>query len=1348
MENYFYIEPKLKLSNSLEGLNVKENDLEDFFDNKTKIIDFNLKDIYLNKFTIVLAEPGNGKSRFLKELVIQAKENQYNAIFIDLKSIGQQKIDDKIKQLLKRPTKDFKNNKEINEIKDSFFIEEFQLNSKAEKIICFDVLDEVKNEITYELIDQIKQFSSDYSDLKIVISCRKFIFNKYNYLFKEFAPSFVQIEPFSLNDVNTFLHKNKFTKSEIASVTERFFRNYKYDVLNSPRILEIFVEVGKKWGLKIALEKSKSELLELFIFKELEEENRKANSNNIEITKRILEKLALTMEIFQSNEISQEDIITFFDDIESGFTTTFLQQVSINHFTERALLIPSPTSESLQFQNVEFQEFLAAKEIVRLGKVNQITFDLIVDMETKIIKPSWTNTLKYIIELCPNILKEIVEFICRSENIVEINTINQIIFSEESNISNLSEETKLEIFTLIFERYQSLKQYIPTNLAQKLALYFVDTEDNQLEKYNDINDVEYANVIHLVGYLIKDKKLKDSDYWRKLLISLVKKESNANHLKDEAIMTLSFFKDLKLMKRINSSLLKKNKTLFRTYIHACSNIDANDSFTIDLFFEDIYKDFSYTSMRYDFEKINSNSGVAYFLENLNNRELFNQFLNNNYSTYKIDSILDNIQNNLTSKIIALLKDLVDVYDGFDYNERFIDGIISIIKESQKSYIIYLLKSLSIKNNYEKDWYKYNNLFIKLLNPSNTKEFIKISLDHNYNKEKLFNLFCNFEYSKIDEHQQIFESARPFFEQELIKIRDRQAENLKERNNKFTRRKDEIYNEFNLRLNLNPEQYQSAVFSFYNNHKEDIKNKLTISDKRKIKYLINKKVFRYDFNAATIKIEKGENKRVSISRIIPEFTNAVYMLEDFEFKPLNYRNKLLEVIPYVIEVNDMPFLNFIFKKIGSLSATEIKKLLKFYNKDRQDDLFEENIRNLFETVKYFKIHDATKFLKAYVLNTRNNYENRIRALKLINELKPETSFNKLIFEKFSKKEAIIKETLSSISNEFLINHNKILQEEALNWRLKVLISNPILYSNNSRGNSIDINEISFKMNQFHKPLKAIDDLKFLNSFDDLLKKSMAIFENGIDYRSYAAFLWDIAFNYFDNLKVHGSYIHLQNLESILLKFSKHDGFSMLKKNYENLKINYTKHLSKPKSFTECILKYNEIRKKKYLSVTSSSDFYYIIQDIIQTDIKKWVEVDGAYKMIKDVGRKKEDLIQKTIKTQFENSLLKRGFRENEVHIRREEQLLDNKRTDFVLSFGFIGQILIEIKLSSNPETNSKTYYKKLINYIEGTKSDYGIFLIFATSLNKKWTEINDKILNINEPFKEKIKVIGLDCNTVM
>lgn len=163
---------------------------------------------------------------------------------------------------------------------------------------------------------------------------------------------------------------------------------------------------------------------------------------------------------------------------------------------------------------------------------------------------------------------------------------------------------------------------------------------------------------------------------------------------------------------------------------------------------------------------------------------------------------------------------------------------------------------------------------------------------------------------------------------------------------------------------------------------------------------------------------------------------------------------------------------------------------------------------------------------------------------------------------------------------------------------------------------------------------------------------------------------------------------------------------------------------------------------------------IVKEIIEKDLKSWIENDGAYKYINELAQKEknrnaEDFIQKTIKYPIENALLKRGFRPSDLRIKREEQLLDDKRVDFTVSYGLVGQILIELKLDNNTDAKvtrkeGREYSKTLHQYIKGTNSDFGIFLIFNVDSEQPKFEKQMQDLIQHYSSEKLISVMGINC----
>jgi hypothetical protein len=179
-------------------------------------------------------------------------------------------------------------------------------------------------------------------------------------------------------------------------------------VIQIPRYLYYLENFLKQKGLDAASKVSRNELFDYFIYSKLEHEDKKLNSDKKAITKRVLEKIALTMEIYQTNTLSKDDLMTFFDELKSDLKMVALSQIDLEIFYECSLL--KNNIDSIEFDNTEFQEYLAAKEISRFPDPSQAAFDFAVDPDAKEIYSTWYNTLTFLIDMEPELLEQMVEF--------------------------------------------------------------------------------------------------------------------------------------------------------------------------------------------------------------------------------------------------------------------------------------------------------------------------------------------------------------------------------------------------------------------------------------------------------------------------------------------------------------------------------------------------------------------------------------------------------------------------------------------------------------------------------------------------------------------------------------------------------------------------------------------------------------------------------------------------------------------------------------------------------------------------------------------------------------------------
>ena len=268
----------------------------------------------------------------------------------------------------------------------------------------------------------------------------------------------------------------------------------------------------------------------------------------------------------------------------------------------------------------------------------------------------------------------------------------------------------------------------------------------------------------------------------------------------------------------------------------------------------------------------------------------------------------------------------------------------------------------------------------------------------------------------------------------------------------------------------------------------------------------------------------------------------------------------------------------------------------------------------------------------------------------------------------------------------------------------------------------------------------------------------------EYVACADAAWSIVFQYAESLKIHENIVSVRGVEFIKeiktiindSEIAKASGQLLWR--YEGLEHSYNE-VCKPTHFTDSIKRFKELKKRQYEDIYDINDLKELVVKAIDEDLRNWIEEEGAYSIVNDykIVSKTSDspnpkalyetFIQKTLEPQLKNILTNRGLRPSEVSIRREEQLLDDQRTDFIISYGILGSILIEIKLTDNPQVKSpkarNTYKSKLSKYIIGTHSNFGIFLIFQVNDKNRWEDLRLDVEKVYEDMPN-IKVIGLDC----
>lgn len=446
-------------------------------------------------------------------------------------------------------------------------------------------------------------------------------------------------------------------------------------------------------------------------------------------------------------------------------------------------------------------------------------------------------------------------------------------------------------------------------------------------------------------------------------------------------------------------------------------------------------------------------------------------------------------------------------------------------------------------------------------------------------------------------------------------------------------------------------------------------------------------------------------------------------------------------------------------------------MEVYDSSRKDDLRTHLPSALIETVKKYRIVEAIPILKFLIDQGKlmiNHYYKR-EALNVLGTVLNDKEYFTKIFDSYINKNDEEFEVAEEANRQLII---RFKDEDAIRWRFEQLKKRAFEFVRPKSEGARMVSSIEAELTNrtFGGVLLEISDpdLRLYMKFEQLLDLAVNISVRNDKMELYAQYLREIYSFYIGNLKTNRNYIPIDRFEKWILKNETKKGVNWLKYKLFEAKRNYMIFLSKPQSIRVAVNKYNTQKSKHYIALESSNDLVNIAEEIINID--RWVNSEGGYRMFHDFdlikkdkaqenekGKTKpkahEEFIQKTIKAQFELGFLRREFREADLNVIREPQLLNDKKPDFIISYGLSGKIIIEIKLSDNNEVKLKVdgdyykscidYKKKILNYPKGFGATKGIFLVVNLEKRADFKLQINKLKNLYD--ETDIKVIGLDCS---
>lgn len=1337
-----YIKPSIKFYTSFSEMLSTDPTLEKYIFGAEEKWEF--KDLFNFPKTFIIAEPGYGKTRLINEIVLEAKKNGRKAISIECKKIIETTVEESMS----------------NSIQKSLGCEPARCGLKNEEksILCFDALDEIKYEDFSRMVEKIKIFLQKYNKTTVFISCRLHFFKRFKDIFNELEFRYARILPFEKEKVKVYLKENAIKEKDIERILEILSFQGRDLVIQTPRYLELLVDYVRERGIINVGEMTKSELFEYFIYKKLEIEDEKHSTQIGEVIKNVLEKLALIMEIYQTNTLTKDEFTTFFDDLKSDLKTSLLPQVINPIFYEKTLL--KGNNDSIEFDNTEFQEYLAAKEIIRLGKNKRTIFELSVDPDIREIYPSWFNTLSFVVDKDISILKPLLDFgRTNNKGIIQDKEFHR--FLTKVDVNRLTREERKEIFEQIFEYYQTLQLWIDWDVLQNLIYYFDRSQQGLLKKYVDRNlqwknetnrFVSLGNIAELVGFLFTRDVFspKERAFWKNRLIEFAKDKNENGVLQRNALFALGNLKDDSLIEEVECVWESKDRHIKDAFLQLCIVTNPNHKISIKYFIEGTKS--GILLARAGLCAVNSAHVLKDFLNACINDSLFLFRFLEHEGIYedKDRQIIENIKsvwdNDIEDKLKTLIqKAFVREYSYQAENSNFLKNIVLILKSKDESYLFVLISQIKQSITLSKYIFIFGNIFSALLEISQVERFINELEQFQNGRYIALRTLQRVNISKRRDKKEIYEEGRKYLYKEY-----KEAESYLNQKKK-AKPDDQIYSQFKFKLQPEKDHFSTDVFKFYLSNKEKLKPYIKRGDIDRMKNLIEDVIFsKFDPGDQDMKII-SRGKETTSYEIHPRsiiFGDCIEVARDLDLDVTKYRKNIIRYIPYARDEE----LDTIFLLIPDINKHEIEALLSIY-KNKKSDLWRFLPETLVRASRKYVIREAIPFLREFIDLDELSIYVRIQALVTADFLVSDENVLKNIFKKYKKTKSE-ESKLAKKANELLIERHGY--KDAIKWRFDELKRSAIAFQEPTGVHEVNEYEHELRHKEFAAPIMRLKQPRYEKYFLNLLEKSFSLLKKE-GYWSYVTYLWQIVYSYFDNRKEERSYKPSKILESFVQKHSSIEGLNWFNDQLVRLRHSYMTYIGKPMSVGECINKYNQLKSQQYLKISNSMELYEEIKDVIEVDLRQWVESEGAYSFIvggkineKSKRQSYEELIQKTIKSQFAYSLCERGFRKTDIV--REPQLLQRKQVDFRISYGFIGPILIEVKLSTNRDLNSRnlraqTSYKNLFTYMDGFKAHFGIFLVIdnkaRTPQTESWETHRAKILAAYQQIKN-VTVLDLRC----
>ncbi len=1269
-----------------------------------------IPDAALGKRNLVIGEPGVGKTLLLTKIQEHLNSIGFSTCLITLKD---QDLSASLSQFL-------------------------EATGGQSKALLLDGLDEVRGNLFPRVLQKIEEISDAQPELSVFVSSRSIFAYRYAAMFSDYR--IITVSPFTQNQVTDYLVDAGNPRNEVEAFLERFVSsNQSLLVIQIPRYLFLLRQYLKKYGIRSVERLSRNQLFEYFIYSKLDLEDEKFNRNRRSLTKRFLEQMALTMEVYQSNTITHDEFMTILDDLHSDIKMATFAHVELQDFFDTSIL--KDNHDSLEFDNVEFQEYLAAKEITRFPDPKFTAFSLAVEPTLNELHPSWLNALTFLVDMHGELVESIVEFSgIRGDRVVDEAFLN---FLARINMSSIPSKLRVPLFLDVFNYHQRLLQWLPLNLAASLASLFDSSLETilraQTEHANKETEakrfVPLGNIALLVGQLFKNKANVDREHWKQELVKFVSDQNDNGVLQRYAMHSLKFTGDPMVLSDLPRDLVTRDELLSRAFLALCTELNPEAPRSLESFFEATVT--GQIDARYGFYAIKHPPALKSFLTKYIADPRFRQTFLEKASVFKeqdativehISAVVDDELLLLSQQAIVASLHLDTAHDA--KRSQFVLSLGRFLKHAVPSFLTQIIDQI-LAANPQSGLFFASEFFAAILDEADLPSFVK-AMSAAGQDRIAFNVLQLIRSSGRDGGEKIFEAGRGVLPAQYNQWDEWQRSDRKHSENAYNA---QVLSEFRTLLEPTPGKYSPAVFASYLQNAKVIDPSLTQQDRDRLLDLLGGSVFSIidpaNYSLTAVDIQQGHTTTYSVSGHIDVFGSALLVADRLGMDITKFRQRIINYIPFAYSDH----LNAILRLCPDISVAELKAVIDTYIQHKSD-LWRHQPGSFIYVVERHHIEAAVPVLQMMARESQLPASTRIQAITVAESLVPNKLFLQELANNGDSEPQVADEAVIDASVGLLIAVHS--DPTAIRRRLSEVLTRATPFVPVTGAHPVSILEDELTGGRgFASPLFKVRIRGFEDDYLQLLDRAMQLWPKGKEFYPYSTYLWDIVYAYFDNLKESGSFEPLQVLERKVASLKDADGSNWLAARMSKLRRSYLAFLGKPQNIAEAIQKYNIARVHDNKKIANSNDLIHQLREVIEKDLRHWIQSEGAYDMLltgrlyKAKHQQFEKLLQKTVRSQLESALMKRGF---QVDVVREPQLLDDKRTDFLIRYGFAGPVVLEIKLTSNSDmqtanTQHSPSFKSMKRYMEGYGASHGIFLVVDNKRSKYLSQIKNAFQSI-------------------